>query len=74
MTYSKMVGAFEIACVLIAAVAVSLASFVYWAVFDQTGSSPLLIGAGSVLPILMHGVRKGMREVLLKNLTFYRKP
>jgi hypothetical protein len=58
MICSKTVNAFEITCILIAAVAVSLASFVYLAVLDQNGSSLLLFGAASVLAILMHGVCK----------------
>lgn len=62
MTHRKMVRAFEITCVLIVAVAVILASFVYWAVLDQNGSSLLLIGTAGVLAILMHGICKEMRD------------
>ena len=58
MVCSKRFEAFEIALVLIAAAAASLASFVYWAVLDQNGASLILSGTASLLAILMHGVRK----------------
>ena len=62
MFCSRKVGAFEITCVLIAAAAVSLASFAYWAVLDQNGASLILIGAASLLTVLTHGIRKGVQD------------
>jgi uncharacterized membrane protein YqjE len=58
MIASKKAGAFEIACVLIAIAAVSLASFVYWAILDQNGASLILIGTAGLLAILMRGLCK----------------
>ena len=52
----KRVGAFEIACILVATAAVSIASFVYWAVLDQNGASLILIGTASLLAILVRGI------------------
>lgn len=42
--FCSRLGAFEIACVPIAAAAVSIASFVYWAVLDRNGALFILIG------------------------------
>ena len=58
MIGSKKAAAFEIACALVAAAAVSLASFVYWAILDQNGASLILIGTAGLLAILLRGLCK----------------
>ncbi len=54
----RPIEAFEIAFALIGVAAISLASFVYWGIYDQSGASFILIGAASLLGVLMNGLRK----------------
>jgi hypothetical protein len=54
----RPIETFEIAFALIGAAAISLATFVYWGVHDQSGVSFILIGAAGLLGVLMNGLRK----------------
>ena len=54
----RPIEAFEIAFALIGTAAISLASFVYWGVYDQSGASFILIGTAGLLGALMSGLRK----------------
>jgi len=54
----RPIEAFEIAFALIGAAAISLASFVYWGVYDQSGATFILIGTAGLLLVLMNGLRK----------------
>lgn len=50
---------FEIACVLIGAAAIGLASFVGWAGHDRTGASLILMAAAGVLALFVYRLRNG---------------
>jgi hypothetical protein len=54
----RPIETFEIAFALIGAAAISLASFVYWGVYHQSGASFILVGTAGLLGVLMNSLRK----------------